>query len=141
MQPPEQFNEKVYEELRDIVRENAQKMAPDSDEALAHVAGGAMLRAAVNLLEFPPCHGKGECQDCWVSQWCVHKDTPLDIRRELINALGIFTTPGLEIEKGIIEKIKAYDKTDPVDVAVIIEIARHYRIKKESMPNDKSKNP
>jgi hypothetical protein len=131
MERPQHFSQEVYEEVRGIIRKNKERMAPEAELALAHIAGGPQLRAAIHLLEFPPCPEGGECVKCWVCRWCVHTKTPVDIRMALINALGTFTTPDLKMPKAVIEKIKTYDKTNPNEVGVILEIARHYHAKQE----------
>jgi hypothetical protein len=123
--------QKVYEEVRDIIRANAEDMAPDVELALAHIAGGPALKQAVHTLEFPPCSEDGKCAECWVNKWCVHTKTPVGIRMALIGALGVFTTPNLKINDKIVGKIKTYNKTDPTDVKAILQIARHYGTKIE----------
>jgi hypothetical protein len=138
MESPQQFNADIYEEVRAIIRANAHIMAPEAELALAQIAGGDMLRAATSLLEFPPCPSSGQCIDCWVQKWCIHTKTPVNVRIALINALGTFTTPDLKMPKSVVEKIKAYDKTNPNDVGVLLAIAKHYRTQQEQ--EEKAKN-
>jgi hypothetical protein len=140
MQPPEHFDRAVYLEVRDIIRANVHQIAPEAEFTLAQAAGGPMLRAAVSLFEFPPCPAEGKCAECWVSEWCIHCNTPLAVRMALINALGTFTTPGLKIDKNIAERIKTYDKTNLIEIGIILEIAKQCHTKYEKTKNDQAKN-
>ena len=137
MQPPEQFSEEVYEEVKKII--NASSLQGLKAElVLAREAGGVKLQAAISIFEFPPCSLENDCSKCWTNKWCVHKDTPPDIRQELISSLEIFTAPSVELSEDTLEKIKGYDKTSPADVSYILEVALHLYVKEVSKDESKS---
>jgi hypothetical protein len=139
MQPPEQFNKEVYEEVRQIIN-TSQHSGIETELLLAQAAGGSILRAAIYPLECPPCSSENNCSECWANEWCVHKNTPPDVRVKLISALSVFTTPDIKIPEKILAKVKSYDKTNPIRIGYILEVARILYAKWEKK-NDSPKDP
>ena len=143
--PPESFNEKIYEETRDIIHKNTDRFKPDAYDVLNQIAGGSALFAARNPLQFPPCLEESKCDSCWVQKWCVHNKTPSDIRVALQQALNVFATPGLKMHKRAVEKIKTLNKTETASIDTILAIAQYYRkhselIEKEVKEDDTPKD-
>jgi len=128
------FIRRLYEELLKLTKTDKDK------QELAYAAGGVFLVSATNKQDFPPCLDNASCSDCWLKDFCIHKDTPVDIRRELINALEILTDPAIITNSDVIDQVKKYSKIDPNDVATILTLAEHYRVLKENKKNDPTKD-
>ncbi len=144
MELPQQYDKDIYLEVRKIVRTHSNTMPAESEVALAFVAGGSILKAAADTMEFPPCTENGICAVCEINEFCVHSKTPVGIRLLLSNALRVFTTPDLVVDERVIEMVRYSDKTDPTDVGKIMEIARvcgrKIEQKLEKAKNDQAKN-
>jgi len=136
--PPQTFDEDAYKEVLEIVEANASRLHPNTSLALAYLAGGAKLAAATSKLDFPPC-GDNECSDCWVSKWCIHQDTPKDIRLELVNILGVLTDPKIELSDKDREQVNTLDKTDLSDISLLAELGYKYILQRTKAEDDKSK--
>lgn len=137
--PPTFFSEEIYKEVKDIIRRNINRLKPDAEDALNHAAGGSELFAAMNPLQFPPCIDDGNCTKCWMQKRCIHSKTSLSTREALVKALGVFTTPNLKIHDRALERIKTADKTNAVDIKVILTVAQYYQNHPELIEKEEKK--
>lgn len=103
----------MYEELRDLIKDNRGQFRSDAQLVLAEKIGNNRLRNAINPCDFPPCK-ISECQKCYLSKWCVHKIVPLPDRTALIDLMDMLTTPSNEISQQTLDVIHKIDKTNPV---------------------------
>lgn len=79
---------------------------------LAFVAGGEILTNSMCKKGFVQCTPDFKCENCWMTKYCIHKDVPIELRKEFSDYIDLTVASFDQLDPDFVDYVIKVDKTD-----------------------------
>ena len=111
------FYPEIFEEALGVLQTNIDQKKYNLSHInvleLAYAAGGALLANAMSKTGFTECTPDFKCENCWLVKYCIHRNTPIELRKELSDYIDITMASFDNLDPKFVDYVIQVDKTDP----------------------------